>query len=297
MSDALQLAIDDLELRVQHALSTGDRTGLEILGNGDSTVVLACDTPVGRVACKRLPPFPSAAALGAYLDVIVRYVQTLRERGVPVLETRVVTLGSVAYCVQPLVESRQLLKNALTGERIGRLLDIVAAAVTDHVGLDADITNWCVIDDELVFLDVTTPMLRDAELRSEADYGPFLPSLPVLVRWFVSADTAASMLDKFYMPRAIVLDVLSGLIRHRAGHVSFLLDLASQRVSPRITSGELRRYCVMNECIWALFRRMQRLQHWWTVSVRRRSYPFLLPPLSAFAGHFAPRLLFTGRME
>ncbi|WP_175958486.1 DUF6206 family protein [Burkholderia sp. BCC0405] len=293
MYDALIDALAALEQRVQYALDTGDRTGLDVLGYGDSSIVLGCTTSAGRFACKRMPPFATADARRAYLDQVEEYAQALRGRGVTLLDTRVYTVGETAYCVQPRIERHAMLKHALTRRRLATLLDIVATAITDRIGLDADITNWCVSGDELVLLDTNTPLLRDARHVSTADYTVFFASLPSFVRARLTPEVAAAMLEKFYSPRAVALDVLCGLIRERAGQVPYLLDEAAARFGPAITSGELRRYFVTNQTTWALFRRLQRLQRWWSRSMRKQAYPFLLPPANAFAGHLSLRAAFS----
>ncbi|MCZ7529011.1 MAG: hypothetical protein M5U31_00875 [Acidimicrobiia bacterium] len=48
-----------LEDEVAHALETGDVSGLEILGYGEISVVVALETDEGRFACKRLPASPT----------------------------------------------------------------------------------------------------------------------------------------------------------------------------------------------------------------------------------------------
>jgi hypothetical protein len=240
---------------------------------------------------------------------VARYAETLRQRGVPVMETEFAALPRpdgtcAAYCVQRAVPRESLLTNVLArcGPDEARahfefLFEAVVRAISDRVGFDADISNWCVVDGRPFFFDLSTPMLRDEQLREQVDYGLFLPSLPAFVRWFISERTAAAMLAKFYSPRAVALDVLCGLMRERVGRVSAVMLQANRRVAPPITAKELRRYYVVNQSIWALFRKLRRLECWWSLSVRHRSYPYLLPPATAFAGHLAAAQVFRRGLD
>ena len=293
MRDALTDALSFLEQRVQHALRTNDRSGLEILGYGDSSVVLGCHSSVGRFACKRLPPFATPNLQAAYLEHMRLYSDALRKRGVKLLETQICFVGQAAYCVQQHIGSNAMLKYALTSKRLETLVEMIEMTITDRIGLDADITNWCVIDDELVLLDANTPLLRNAQHVSTVDYSVYFSSLPYFIRSWLSSHVQESLLKKFFSPREVMLDVLCGLIRERVGYVPYLLEKIAARFTPMITSGELRRYYLTNQSTWELFRRLQRLQRWWCKSVRKQHYPFLLPPDKAFAGHLSIRTAFS----
>ena len=104
-----------LEGHVGRALAERSRAGLTILGHGEISIVLGWPFDRPRFACKRLPVFGETVRVLRYRDVFDRYLDALRQRGVPVLPSELEWVdrpdGSVAaYVVQPVLpaESRQM---------------------------------------------------------------------------------------------------------------------------------------------------------------------------------------------
>ena len=57
-----------------------------------------------------------------------------------------------------------------------------------------------------------------------------------------------------------------------------LLEAANAHVTPAITEQEVRRYFARDRRLWLLMQRLRRADRAWQRHVRRRPYPFLLPP-------------------
>lgn len=290
-------ALANLERQVRQALDQTDLGELKVLGYGDSSVVLACEADGKKFACKRLPVFPSQADLSHYSDLLARYVAELRSRGVSTIETHLqpVTLeesGCVAYCVQPALDESALLHRHLARcpqseaeQLLDRLLQIVLSVVSDRVGFDADVSNWCLQNGQLMLIDVTTPLLRDENMNPELNVDMFLASLPRMVRSPLKRIGVDSLVGKFYTPRGILLDMLCGLYREGIEqHLPYFMARANEVVAPSFSLRELRRYGLLNETIWNGKRKLQQLERFWRVRVLGRTYPFLLPPKDAFAG-------------
>ncbi len=224
-------ALADLESRVRTAQHRGDPRGLPVLGFGEISCVLRLDDHGRSWAAKRLPPFPDREALAAYRQCFEGYLRELTGRGVVVLPSSVLCMempgddGAVtAYCVQPLVEGPDLGPSLLAAsdEGEGRLLfeEITAAVrgcVGPTVGLDGQLSNWVQVGESLAYVDVTTPLLRDAAGRELLDTGLFLASLPWTLRGLVRRFALSSILDKYYDPRAVLLDLLGNLHKEQLG--------------------------------------------------------------------------------
>ena len=60
---------------------------MRVLGYGEITLVVGWPSDDPVVAVKRLPPFSDARRLGAYADLLHRYLGILEDRGVAVVET------------------------------------------------------------------------------------------------------------------------------------------------------------------------------------------------------------------
>lgn len=279
-----------LEQALRRALETGDESGLVVLGYGEISCVLGCSFLGREYACKRLPPFPSADHFGRYSDQFHQYVQRLRDAGVPVLGSRLFQLpgsdGISAFCVQPRLPKEALLPNWMRSisradaERLfEKLLAFILGSVKPALGLDGQLSNWILADGEPAYLDVTTPMMRDEKGRECLDTDIFLASLPWLLRGPVRAFLMSSILDKYYEPRGVVLDLIGNLHKEKLDAlIGPFLDLANRHFSSRpIQEAEIKRYYEDDARMWAFLQRLRRLDRAWQRKVRGRVYPFLLP--------------------
>ena len=279
-------ALAALDTAVRHALATGDESGLDVLGYGEISLVVAIDTPEGRIAAKRLPRFADEAALGRYRSVFGEYLDRLVEVGVATVPSELVRVPDlddvIAYCVQPALDPACLATNIVgTGDAavLDRIVETTTAAVTERVGLDAQLSNWALVDGRLVHLDVTTPMLTDETGAQRADLELFLASLPWALRPPVRAFLLDAILATYHDPRRAVLDMVANLFKEGlADLLPVAIDAANARVDPPLTLGEVRSYYARDARMWALLQRLRRVDRAWQRHVRRRPYPFLVPP-------------------
>ena len=283
-------ALEALESRVVLALESGDASPLEVLGYGEISCVLALRFGGSAVACKRLPPFADERALGAYCSCFAAQVEAFERGGIPVLATtlhRVESPGDrpVAYCVQPLVDRDALVPaivarepGARTRELAESIIDIALAYVSPARGLDAQLSNWAVVDGQLVYLDVTTPLLRDEAGRERLDIDVFLASLPWALRVVVKRLVLKGILDAYYSPRGVIRDLLANLVKEGLGdRLAGLVAAVGGRVDPPLSLDEVRRHYAEDARTWRLLQHLRRADRAWQRRVRRRQYPFLLP--------------------
>ena len=282
--------LEAVDSALRTALRTGDHTGIDVLGYGEISTVVRWTTPGGSYACKRLPPFDDERRLEAYRAALDAYLLRLAERGVAVIETTLASFESddgtlTAYCVQPVVDAESLAPRVLAAGSedearalFAAILDAVTGCVGQSCGLDAQLSNWAVRDSGLVYLDVTTPLMRDGADREVLDTDLFLASLPWALRWLVKRLMLRGILDTYYDVRAVVLDLLGNLHKEGLSHlVPALLPGANARVDVPLTAREVLAYYKDDARIWALLQRLRRADRWWQRRVRRRTYPFLLP--------------------
>ncbi|MEE1941353.1 DUF6206 family protein [Streptomyces sp. TRM 70361] len=280
-----------LEERVAGALRTADDSALEILGYGEVTLVLRLATDQGAFACKRLPVFPDRDRFERYRHSLDEYLERLGKGGLRVADTLLwhLPLPSgriVAYCVQRELPPHRLCSRLLhgadeawAGDFFARFLGRVEQAVSPELGLDAQAANWMEVDGELVYLDVTTPLMRDGRGRELLDVRLFFTSLPWLLRDPVRLSMTRSIFDKFYEVRGVLLDFLGNLHKERLGHlVPVFLERANARLAKPITEREVAAYYRGDARMWELIQRLRRADRFWHRNVRRRTYPFLLPP-------------------
>ncbi len=272
------------------ALASAEVEGPEVLGYGEISSVLALRSGGSGAACKRLPPFPSEGAFEDYRSCFAAQLEAFEAGGIPVLATELHCVarpgkGPTVYCVQPLVETERLAPHRLARDRNGSgqelfesVLDLALGYVSPTRGFDAQLANWAVLDGSLAYLDVSTPFLRDEEGRERLDVDVFLASLPWALRGFVRRFMLRGILDAYYSPRGVVLDLLGNLIKEGLGErLPELVPVTARRLGEPVSVEEVRRHYARDARTWHLLQRLRRLDRAWQQHVRRRPYPFLLP--------------------
>jgi len=284
--------LEQLERVVEHAITTGDESRLYVLGYGEISSVVAWPEETGPHACKRLPVFDDEARFDAYRACFDDYLAALATSGIAVLESRLQTItgsgaGVVAYCVQPVLDPGSLAPAVLRGgdrttarDVLERVVEHIARTVEPTLGLDAQLSNWArdPTGDGLVYIDVTTPLLRDAGGRDRLDTELFMASLPAAFRPVVRRFMLDDILDPYFAPRAAALDLAGNLHKEGLAHwVPDLVAIANGRLGLDLDVDEVARYYRRDARLWALLQRARRVDRAWQRRIRRRAYPFLLP--------------------
>lgn len=279
-----------LEARLQDALVRGDERELEVLGYGEISSVVAWSVGQERFACKRLPEFESRERFERYRAQFDRYLAELDEAGIEPVPSSLGVIekdGAIAvWCLQPRLPGDALLPRVIRNVPVERARELFEAlcerlvgAVGPRLGVDGQLSNWVWLHGRLAFLDVTTPMLRDASGNDELDTDLFLASLPWALRAWVKRFMLRDILDKYYEPRGVVLDLLGNLHKERLDHlIAPALEVANRHFRDRpLSDDELHHYYAADARTWRLLQRLRRLDRQWQRRVRRRPYPFLLP--------------------
>ena len=281
-----------LERTVEHALDTRDANALHVLGYGEITSVLAWPTAEGPWACKRMPGFDRIERFEAFRSSFDAYVVALRRAGITVPDSRIEAVPSIdgrltAYVVQPVLPpdalGPEVLRRAQEADGlafIDSVIDRVLAVSSPSVGLDAQISNWAQVDGELLYFDLTTPLLRDDHGRDLLDTELIVASLPAVMRPLVRKLLVRSILDQFFDARAIVLDLTANLFKERLGSwVPSVVAAANERLRPDrpLSTDEARRYYRRDMRVWGLLQTARRADRIWQRRLRRRHYRYLLP--------------------
>jgi len=279
-----------LDAAMTRAFATADASGLEVLGYGEITTVVVCESGGKRYACKRLPPFAAARDADLYAVLFDEYVATLTKLGVRVVPSSLQRLARddgtvVLYCVQPALPGEQLAVRVLArvdDERALALFETILgrifAAVSPQVGVDGQLSNWMVDGQEVLFLDVTTPMLKDAAGRDRLDTGLFLAAVPPPVRPLFRRFVVRQIVDKYHDPRGVVLDLIANLIKEgQEHHIAPFLVAANRRLAHPVGEAEVRRYYEGDARVWTAWQAMRRFDRFVRTHLLGKPYPFLLP--------------------
>ncbi len=291
--------LERAEARISRALSEGSSRGLEVLGYGEISSVIALETPAGRFALKRLPPFPDRVRFEAYHRLFDQYLEKLAGGGLKLLPSAMRSVAAsggrsprggqtgrvVAYCVQPIVDSAVLAPRVLASasdaeaqELFARILGTIRRAISPRLGLDGQLSNWVWVEGDWHYLDVTTPLLRDEVGRDRLDADLFLAMLPWALRGVVKRFLLSDITGSYFDSRRAVLDVLGNLLKERLErHLPAALEVANRHLERPLTASEVRAYYARDARMWALLLALRRLDRYWQLEVRRRGYPFLLP--------------------
>ena len=275
----------ELEDAVEALLLRGQRGSLRSIGAGEMTCVLSWQ----GFACKRLPPIIDTTRLERHRELILEYVDRLEAAGIAVLDTAVQLTPrhgyAAAYVVQPQLERSTLLPVVMASMApgparalAGMVFERVEWAAAAGIGLDANLSNWAVCDGRPLYIDVSTPMLRDAAGRHRLDSDLFVSTMPVLLRGLVRRYFVKDLLDRYYVPRRVFENLIGDLPNSSLEALtSPLLEDVNARLSTPLTHAQIESYRREDRLTWGLIRWSLRLERRWRRLVRDGNPPHLIP--------------------
>ncbi len=289
--------LETIERDVHYAIATGDRSRLHVVGHGDVSLVLAWPAKNPELVCKRLPPFRDLAAYRAYRDVVLRYIDALRGRGVMVVDTEVSHLCRsdgrvIGFHVQPLMPADRLgtqVLRAASAEEGTTLLDAVVEtvdrAIDERLGVDAQLSNWIWLDNAPWQIDLTTPFLLGVDHELSFDLTPFVALAPAFTRPILRRELYKLIL-RWTTSRGALVDLAANLLKEELDQwVEPALHSINTRVSPSITYAEIERVHNDDLRLWPFLYRLEHLNRWWQRAVHRRDVDVLLPERTTYEEH------------
>ncbi|MEB3780861.1 MAG: DUF6206 family protein [Desulfurococcales archaeon] len=280
----------------------------KILGYGEISTVIEIEHPAFRgIALKRIPGFPSRGAAESHGRLYEDYNSVLRGLGIETPEYGWVVVdrsdgSSVLYLAQKLLPAESIGNRAihrLDHEGNKRLIYSVIshlASIWRHnasgreplVGIDAQISNWSIKDPrsmELLYLDTSTPLLRVNGVE-QIDPEVFLKAAPPLIRWLLKTLFLQEILDRYYDPHSILVDLVANYIKEKRGDlVPKLVDWVNEELETNYTDlgirplslEEVYKYYRSDARIWSIYLSSRKLHRFITSKILRRRYDYLLP--------------------
>ena len=164
------------------------------------------------------------------------------------------------------------------------------------IGFDGQIPNWAFVrfspqhpiiepDEPLLYIDTTTPLIR-RQGKEQLDTELFIKSIPIFLRPIVRRTLLKQVLDRYYSPRDVTLDLIASLVTHkRSDLVPRAIELANTWMQTPIpemnlhpfTEKEIAGYNREDVMIWKFFRQMKRMDRFITEKILGRSYEQRLP--------------------
>lgn len=272
--------------------------GAELVGFGEISMVFRLAHEPGRVF-KRVAGLRGDEAVG-YRQVVEAYVARLDACGLQVAPIELVEVERaegrrITYLAQ------EALDPALLGNRVAKgatdeELETLLTSILDHAdevlrrggGLDAQLSNWALVRPgawgELVYLDLTTPMMRERG-REALDLSFMLRSLPLPIRAAMKVARAdRSMMDRYYTRRTVALDVVSnfikeGMARRLAVGVEIVNRWLRRHGERPLTLEEVRADYRNDARMWAFLHAVRRPDRWVRTRLLRQSYDWGITPV------------------
>lgn len=282
-----------LEEEIHRALETGDESSLTILGYGEISVVFRIDVKSGSFACKRLPAFDCRRDARAYASLVNEYIVGLTNAGLDVAPTDVQRIERhdgkcILFCVQPVINADALgprsfrtLSAQDAGEAFLRIADRLERSVSSTLAPDGQLSNWAFTNETLLYLDITTPLLRDESGQSRVDWTPLLRNLPAPFRPYIRR-RIPHITSFYHSLRGQLLDFLANLRKEKLDHLyPALIPMTAERFGfdPPITLDAIRKYYAANARDYVLLEQAKRADRWFHRHILRRTYPNLLAPV------------------
>lgn len=286
-----------------------------VLGYGEISTVLAIEHPtLADYALKRMPMFQDEEEVHDYLALHETYVNRLREIGIHVPETRLITVprprgGYAVYILQkrlpvesignrllhrlPLDEALRLVHRVL--EETRKVYRFNAAHRGQlELGFDAQISNWAVrnmpanattLPEEihLAYFDTSTPLVQQ-DGRERLNPELFLRSAPSFLIWIVKLLFLEDVMTRYYNFRKVILDLIANFYKEkRAEWIPRVVEAVNTWVhnwpewsGKPYTEKEIRDYYREDAFIWRFYLAARKID-------RRlhewlgKEYPYILP--------------------
>ncbi len=165
-----------------------------------------------------------------------------------------------------------------------------------RIGFDGQIPNWAFVrfgpdhpviepEEPLLYVDTTTPLIR-RHGEEQLDTEIFIKSIPLFLRPIVRRTLLKEVLDRYYRPRDVMLDLIASFItHHRPDLVPRMVELAnawlkdnlSELELPPYTAKEIAAYNRQDVLIWKFFRQMKRMDRFITEKILGKTYEQRLP--------------------
>ena len=295
---------EDFLFRFEEGLDTQDLRGSSIpasvLGGGEiSSVLLIGDDD--SVAYKRMPLSSDRASMEAYTASYHEYCRFLTEAGLNLPEDTTVLVEVpgrriVLYIAQNKLPPERVgnkLIHTLDRGEVGRLIEGILTEIDKvwsfnrshgsglELALDGQLSNWVWVEEGPVYyIDTGTPIYRKNGVE-QLNTDMLVNTTPFLLRWIFNAFFLEDVLNRYYDPRRVDIDLVANLYKEqRPDLVPFAVEIINRRHAADLeplTVKEVEKYYREDRFIWAFVQAMRRLDCWFTTKLLGRRYEVILP--------------------
>lgn len=273
-----------------------------IVGYGEISAIFQI---IGQtdIAYKRMPLFSNRDQAERYEGLFQEYCELLDKAGVavPDTQTSIVEIPDrpvILYIAQQMIPSERFghkLIHTMDEEGSKRLMQIIIDTSRRlwefcqsnkpelEIAVDGQISNWAHLDDDsdtVVYIDTSTPFIRKNGVH-QLDPKILIKTVPGLLRWMLTDKTFKEVLDRYYDPRKNMIDLVGNLYKEqKTSLIGPFISLINSQLPPGtdpITLKAVNSYYREDKAIWALFLRLRKMDRWFTATIRRKRYEYILP--------------------
>ncbi len=291
------------------------RIPAHVLGYGEMSTVMTISGANPNLVFKRMPMFHAESELEPYIFLYETYLEHLANAGVTAVPAAITSIvpskgNIVVYIIQEKIDSGALLNKAIhkcTNDNVVQLFNAILANIAqvftyndEHkgdvaMGFDAQMSNWAItgcdgaggpLPDplELIYIDTSSPLLR---LNGEELLDPelFLRSAPSFLRWVIRMLFLDDVMNRYYDPRQVIIDVLANLYKEKRAEIipellvssnEYLEETEQADTFKPITGAEVASYYKEDARIWSLYLNARRIDRQ-LYRLLGRPYPYVLP--------------------
>ncbi|MDZ7336271.1 MAG: DUF6206 family protein [candidate division KSB1 bacterium] len=271
----------------------------KILGYGEISTIFQIKDDTS-VAYKRMPLFRSNEAANRYARLYREYCDSLRQAGLSLPEDEAIIVASQRPIISLYIAQQQFptesfvhrLIHQLEPSQIAPLIERVVTEIekvwqfnrhnrpTIELSLDGQLSNWVWHEDQLYFIDTSTPLFRKNGVE-QMDPEPLLRSAPGFLRWILRLFFLDDVMTRYYDQRLVYLDLTANLFKEgRPQLIPMVLEIINQRLTDDLkplSEQEVNKYYREDRLIWTLFLSFRRIDRWIKTRVLHQRYEFILP--------------------
>jgi len=256
-----------------------------------------------HIAYKRMPLFSTRDQAESYEGLFHEYCALLNRVGVssPDTQTSIVEIPGrpvILYIAQQMIPADRFgnklihTQDVKANERLMQLILDTSQRLWAfceankpelEIGVDGQISNWAHLDDgkdTIVYIDTSTPFIRKKGIH-QMDAHILLKTVPGLLRWTLSDKTVKEVMDRYYDPQKNMIDLLGNLNKEqKPSLIEPYISLINRQLpagTDPITSKAVKSYYREDKAIWTLFLRLRKIDRWFTTTIRRKRYEYILP--------------------
>ncbi len=269
----------------------------EVVGYGEISSIFSVEGIYNWIF-KRLPLFDDNEDAETYVENYTQYVDALKQAGLklPKDNTHIIKGKRITlYVGQEEFQSTQICHNLLHTLSQEDCLTMIQEILIEikkvtifnsenshdlALSIDGQISNWALVDNELIYVDTSTPMYK-RNGQEQLDPELLLNSTPGALKWIIRKYFLQGVMERYYDLRLVFIDVIANLYKEQKREliddaIRLTVGLLPDDVNP-ITRKEIDAYYREDKFTWNLFLFFRKIDRWFTNVIFKRQYQFILP--------------------